>query len=178
MSLRTSPCWTVFQGCLATGGSSRQLARDRGTSWVRFSSTNCCRRSSTKGPAICTSPSGSRRCCGCTAACASSKPRCSTPEDTVALMKSITPERCQQELQEVGGTRLRLRLRHSGPVPRLGLQAEGQHRHGAAADSQQLPHHGAVGPAAGLQGTDHAAARAVSGDRPDRFRQERPAWPA
>ncbi len=24
--------------------------------------------------------------------------------DTVALMKSITPERCQQELQEVGGT--------------------------------------------------------------------------
>jgi twitching motility protein PilT len=26
------------------------------------------------------------------------------PEDTAALMKSITPERCQQELQEVGGT--------------------------------------------------------------------------
>ncbi len=26
-----------------------------------------------------------------------------TPEDSVALMKSITPERCQQELQEVGG---------------------------------------------------------------------------
>ncbi|MFZ5831107.1 MAG: type IV pilus twitching motility protein PilT [Planctomycetota bacterium] len=26
------------------------------------------------------------------------------PEDTVALMKSVTPERCQQELQEVGGT--------------------------------------------------------------------------
>ncbi len=26
------------------------------------------------------------------------------PEDTVALMKSITPERCQQELQERGGT--------------------------------------------------------------------------
>lgn len=26
------------------------------------------------------------------------------PEDTVALMKSITPERCQQELQEVGGS--------------------------------------------------------------------------
>jgi twitching motility protein PilT len=25
------------------------------------------------------------------------------PDDTVALMKSITPERCQQELQEVGG---------------------------------------------------------------------------
>ena len=27
-----------------------------------------------------------------------------TPEDTIALMKSITPERNQQELQEVGGT--------------------------------------------------------------------------
>jgi twitching motility protein PilT len=27
-----------------------------------------------------------------------------TPEDTVALMKSITPERCQQELQEMGTT--------------------------------------------------------------------------
>src|SRR6478752_2806049 len=26
------------------------------------------------------------------------------PLDTVALMKSITPERCQQELQEMGGT--------------------------------------------------------------------------
>jgi len=26
------------------------------------------------------------------------------PEDTTALMKSITPERCQQELQEIGGT--------------------------------------------------------------------------
>ena len=26
------------------------------------------------------------------------------PADTVSLMKSITPERCQQELQEVGGT--------------------------------------------------------------------------
>ena len=25
------------------------------------------------------------------------------PDDTVALMKSISPERCQQELQEVGG---------------------------------------------------------------------------
>jgi len=27
-----------------------------------------------------------------------------TPEDTVALMKSITPDRCQKELAEVGGT--------------------------------------------------------------------------
>jgi len=27
-----------------------------------------------------------------------------TPEDTTSIMKSITPERCQQELQEVGGS--------------------------------------------------------------------------
>ena len=27
-----------------------------------------------------------------------------TPDDTVALMKSITPERCQTELQEAGGS--------------------------------------------------------------------------
>ena len=27
-----------------------------------------------------------------------------TPEDTTALMKSITPDRCQQEIQEDGGT--------------------------------------------------------------------------
>jgi twitching motility protein PilT len=26
------------------------------------------------------------------------------PEDTMALMKSITPERCQQELREAGGS--------------------------------------------------------------------------
>src|SRR5688572_33262071 len=26
-----------------------------------------------------------------------------TPDDTTGLMKSITPDRCQQELQEVGG---------------------------------------------------------------------------
>ncbi len=53
------------------------------------------------------------------------------PEDTTALMKSITPERCQQELQEVGGTRLRLRLRRHGPIPRVGLQAEGLRGDGA-----------------------------------------------
>ena len=56
------------------------------------------------------------------------KPRCSTGDDTVALMKSITPDRCQQELQEVGGIGLRLCLRHRGPFPRVDLQAAGQHR--------------------------------------------------
>ena len=32
------------------------------------------------------------------------------PDDTVGLMKSITPERCQRELQEAGQRRLRLRI--------------------------------------------------------------------
>jgi hypothetical protein len=35
------------------------------------------------------------------------------PEDTTALMKSITPERCQQELQEVGGSDFGFALRGS-----------------------------------------------------------------
>ena len=39
-----------------------------------------------------------------------------TPEDTVGLMKSICPERNQQELQEVGGKRVNVRIdsRNSG----------------------------------------------------------------
>ncbi len=45
------------------------------------------------------------------------------PADTLALMKSITPDRCQQEFQETGSARLRLRLRRRGPVPRLGLSS-------------------------------------------------------
>ena len=44
------------------------------------------------------------RCSGCTATCGRWRPRCSSRPTPSALMKSITPERCQQELQEVGGT--------------------------------------------------------------------------
>ena len=46
----------------------------------------------------------SSRCSGCTATCGRWRPRCSSRPTPSALMKSITPERCQQELQEVGGT--------------------------------------------------------------------------
>ena len=49
------------------------------------------------------------------------------PEDTVALMKSITPERNQQELQEEGGTDFGFAFGDRGPFPRLRLPAEGQH---------------------------------------------------
>ncbi len=38
------------------------------------------------------------------------------PDDTVALMKSITPERNQQELQEMGGTDFGFALRRRRPA--------------------------------------------------------------
>ena len=60
-------------------------------------------------------------------------------EDMVGLMKSITPERNQQELQEVGGNGLRIRLWRQGPFPCRSLQAAWRHRDGAASDSQPVP---------------------------------------
>ena len=45
------------------------------------------------------------------------------PEDTVALMKSITPERCQQELQEVGGADFGFAFGDMARFRVLGLQA-------------------------------------------------------
>ena len=59
------------------------------------------------------------------------------PEDTVALMKSIAPERSQKELQEKGGADFGFAFGDLGPLPRLALQAEGLCGDGAAADSQQ-----------------------------------------
>ena len=59
------------------------------------------------------------------------------PEDTVALMKSITPERIQQEYEEAGERRLWFRLWGRGPLPRRHLQAEGKLLAGLAANSQQ-----------------------------------------
>ena len=56
------------------------------------------------------------------------------PEDTVALMKSITPERCQQELQEVGGADFGFAF---GDTARFRVSIFKQTRlrgHGAAAD--------------------------------------------
>ena len=46
----------------------------------------------------------SRRCSAWTAACGSSRPNARAGRHRVALMKSITPDRCQQELAEVGGS--------------------------------------------------------------------------
>ena len=94
------------------------------------------------------------------------------PADTLALMKSITPDRCQQELQETGSSRLRLRLRRRGPLPRLDLPAARQRRDGAAADSHQDVVDGGAGRAAGLQEPHHAAARAGDRHRADRLGQD------
>ena len=136
-------------------------------------STNCCRRSSTRAPAICTSPSASRPFCGCTAGCAGWKPRCSTAEDTVALMKSITPERCQTRIaggragRDFGfafGTAARFRVSVFKQRGNIGLVL------------RQIPNKLLTMEQLGLpevcQGIDHAAARAVSGDRADRLGQE------
>ena len=94
------------------------------------------------------------------------------PEDTVALMKSITPERCQQELQEVGGSRLRLCLRRLGPLPRVGLQAEGARGDGAAADSREVAELQRPGDAARCCKDLSAAARTGAGDRADGLGQD------
>ena len=42
-------------------------------------------------------------------------------DDTVALMKSITPDRNQQELQEEGGTDFGFAFRHSVLFPHISL---------------------------------------------------------
>ena len=47
------------------------------------------------------------------------------PEDTMALMKSITPERIQQEFEETGSGDFGFAFGDRGPLPRGHLQAEG-----------------------------------------------------
>ena len=79
-------------------------------------------------PAISTLPSASRRSFVSHGHMRQLETKVLEPDDTVALMKSITPDRCQQELQEVGGCRLWLRLWRHGPVPRVDLQAARQRR--------------------------------------------------
>ena len=71
-----------------------------------------------------------------------------------------------------GGNRLRLCVWRHGPVPRGDLQAARQHRPGAAADSQRVPHVRADRPAAGDRAVDPAAARPDPGDRSDRLGQD------
>ena len=72
--------------------------------WAISSSINCCTPASSREPAISISRWVSRRCFAWMAGCGGSRPKCSRADDTVALMKSITPDRCQKELAEVGGT--------------------------------------------------------------------------
>ena len=95
------------------------------------------------------------------------------PEDTVALMKSITPERCQQELQEAGGTDFGFAF---GDLARFRVsifKQRGNVGDGAAADSQQAADARAAWACRDVvDEAGHAAARSVPGHRPDGFGQE------
>ena len=94
------------------------------------------------------------------------------PEDTTSLMKSITPERNQQELQEVGGTDFGFAY---GEKARFRVAIFKQRGHIAmvlAADPARVPDIRAARTADGRQGRDHAAARSVPGDGSDRQRQD------
>ncbi len=75
------------------------------------------------------------------------------PEDTTALMKSITPERNQQELQEVGGTDFGFAYGDKARFRVADLQAARAYRHGLAADSARLPDVRAAWAAHGGRGT-------------------------
>ena len=87
-------------------------------------------------------------------------------------MKSITPDRCQQELQAVGGPTLVLPL---AIMARFRVSIFKQ-RGNVAMVLRQIPNklltHGAAGPARGRRKADHASPRVVPGDRPHRFRQK------
>jgi twitching motility protein PilT len=59
-------------------------------------------------------------------------------DDMVTLMKSITPERSSRNCRRKAA-RLRLRVRRRGPLPCVGVPAEGQPGHRAAPDPQPNP---------------------------------------
>ena len=94
------------------------------------------------------------------------------PADTVSLMKSITPERCQQELQEVGGTDFGFAFGDMARFRVADLQAARQRGAGAAANPQRVPHLRAARPAGGDRAVDPAAAGLDPGDRADRLGQD------
>ena len=94
------------------------------------------------------------------------------PDDCMALMKSITPERNQQEFQEEGGTRLRFRVWREGPLPCFRVPCQGQRLDRAAAHSQPHPHVRGNWPAADGQGALPPAAWHVPGHRTDRVGQD------
>ena len=91
-------------------------------------------------------------------------------DDTVALMKSIAPERCQRELQEKGGPTLASPSAiWPGSASRFSSSAGTST--GAAANSQRHAHAGAVGPARRVDQAGPSAPRSVPGDGPDRVGQ-------
>jgi hypothetical protein len=94
------------------------------------------------------------------------------PQDTVALMKSITPERCQQELQEVGGTDFGFAF---GDMARFRVAVFKQRGH-VGLVLRRIPNEfltfEQLGTPRGHRATDPASARADSGHRADWLGQD------
>ena len=95
------------------------------------------------------------------------------PDDTVALMKSITPERCQQELQEAGASDFGFAF---GDMARFRVSIFKQ-RGNVAMVLRQIPNELLTPEATRACARSsprlmHAAARSVPGDRADRLGQE------
>ena len=92
--------------------------------------------------------------------------------DTAALMKSITPERCQQELQEVGGTDFGFAF---GEMARFRVAVFKQ-RGNIGLVLRRIPNEfltfEQLGLPRGHRAVDPAAPRPDPGDRPDRLGQD------
>ncbi len=98
--------------------------------------------------------------------------------DMVGLMKSITPDRCQQELQAVGGSDFGFAF---GDLARFRVSVFKQ-RGNIAMVLRQIPNRllsmEQLGLPPACTATDHAAARAVSGHRARPVRARARRWPA
>ena len=94
------------------------------------------------------------------------------PADTVSLMKSITPERCQQELQEVGGTDFGFAF---GEMARFRVAVYKQ-RGNVGLVLRRIPNEfltfEQLGLPAGGRAVDHASAGSDPGDGADRLGQD------
>ena len=97
-------------------------------------------------------------------------------DDTTGLMKSITPDRCQQELQQKGGADFAIEYMDGYRFRVAIFKQKGTDRHGAAADPEPVPDVRATADAGGDPLADRPAARAAARDRADRVRARRPAW--
>ena len=94
-------------------------------------------------------------------------------EDTMALMKSITPERIQQEFEETGSGDFGFAYGDGGALPRRRSSSRrGTCAHGAAADPQQAPDLRADRPARDGRADLPPPARALPRDRADRLGQD------